>query len=173
MLFVGGPERNFGLCRLPIPGIDDHGPHKAYSFEDLYGDDRDQTPKSPANQFIVNPIGRGAFNIASVDAAPPPQPVDAVPPSLPVGTIIIKEKYTQLEDANQRTNPHSFGVMIKHEPGYNPEHGDWEYAYIELGDEMKITSAARGKLANCIDCHANAKTADYVFGSYLFLDVPE
>ena len=161
---VPAHQMNFGLCRLPIPGVDDHGPHNAYTFADLHGDDRDKTPKSPANQFIVNPIGRSAFYNVSDDALPAP---------LPVGTVIIKEKYNQIEDANKRANPHSFGVMIKHEPGYNPEQGDWEYAYIEMGDEMKITGATRGKLATCIDCHANRKAADYVFRNYPLMDLAE
>jgi hypothetical protein len=91
---------------------------------------------------------------------------------MPVGTVIIKEKYNLIEDANKRINPKAFGVMIKHEPGYDPEHGDWEYAYIEVDEPNTITGATRGKLASCIDCHANRKDTDYVFGSYPLLAQP-
>jgi len=166
---------NFALCRLPIPGVDDHGPHDAYAIEDLFDEDpdaipeviADATPTSPANQYIVNPVGREHF-YSDKQARDP-----AASQPLPVGTVIIKEKYQRIEDANKRTNPHSFGVMIKQEPGYDPEHGDWEYAYIELGNENKITSATRGKIASCIDCHANRKQTDYVFRGYPLMNAPD
>lgn len=160
--------RNFTLCGAPTPGIDDRGPHGA-SFSDVYvREDSNEEPKSPANQFIVNPIGRGHFydRSAQVDKS------DATPPPHPVGTVIIKEKYAYLKDAIQRHNPRAYGVMIKHEPGYNPEQGDWEYAYIELDEPNKITAATRGKLASCIDCHANRNTTDFVFRNYPLLASP-
>ena len=83
---VPANELNFGLCRIAIPGIDDHGPHNAYTLDELLGENRENKPKSPANQFIVNPIGRGHFDSVSghVDK------VAATPPRYTVGTVIIK-----------------------------------------------------------------------------------
>lgn len=157
----------YGLCRRRIPGIDDHGPHSA-NYKSWKSKHTDDTPKSPANQFLVNPIGRGHF----YDIASQVDKVKSVLPPHPVGTVIIKEKYNLIEDAKQRINPKAFGVMIKHEPGYDPEHGDWEYAYIELKEPNTITGATRGKLASCIDCHANRKLTDYVFRSYPLMPPP-
>lgn len=158
----------YGLCRRRIPGVDDHGPHSA-NYESWKSDYAEDPHKNPANQFIVNPIGRSHF----YDASDQIDKIAAVPAPLPAGTVIVKEKYDQIEDANNRTNPKAFGVMIKKEPGYDAEHNDWEYAYIEIDSEKKITAATRGKLANCIDCHANREHTDYVFRNYPLLTAPK
>ena len=165
---VPANELNFGLCRIAIPGIDDHGPHNAYTLDELLGENRENKPKSPANQFIVNPIARGHFYATTADR----DEAGTKPHAMPVGTVIIKEKYNRIEDAKKRVNPKAFGVMIKQEPGYNPEHGDWEYAYIEVDSSKQITSATRGKLANCIDCHGNRKQTDFVFRNYPLMQKP-
>jgi hypothetical protein len=85
----------------------------------------------------------------------------AVDKPLPVGTTIIKEKDT---DALAKGPPAEYGAMIKREPGYDPEHGDWEYLYVVQNPEKKVT---RGKLQTCIECHSHAKDRDYVFRTYL------
>jgi hypothetical protein len=68
----------------------------------------------------------------------------------PIGSIIVKQK-----------QPHGVGGMIKRSPGYDPDHGDWEYFYFE--DPLKVES---GKISTCVTCHAAAKDTDYVFGSW-------
>lgn len=86
--------------------------------------------------------------------------------SYPPGSVIVKQK-TLLDYYDPATkkfvSPHPAGVggMIKHAPGYDVEHGDWEYFYFD--DPEKIES---GKIASCIDCHGNAKARDHVFGSW-------
>lgn len=81
---------------------------------------------------------------------------------MPVGTVVLKEKHEN-ENASDRAN--EFGAMIKRAPGYDPEHGDWEYVY---GSILPKLTLERGKLANCIACHdAYAKKNDYLFRSYL------
>jgi hypothetical protein len=80
---------------------------------------------------------------------------------LPVGTVVVKEKH---KDILAEGPPNEYGAMIKHEPGYDPQHGDWEYLYVVRQPEKKVT---RGKLASCIDCHEHAKNRDYVFRTYL------
>lgn len=71
----------------------------------------------------------------------------------PPGSVILKEKYVAPGKA-----PDSLGIMIKREPGFDPEVGDWEFIF--LADGKKI---ARGQkdLKNCYDCHG---TTDSVFG---------
>ena len=82
---------------------------------------------------------------------------------VPVGTVVIKEKHPV---ANSKAAPVAVAAMIKREPGYDPEHGDWEYAYEQLVPvaEQKVT---HGKMENCINCHRIKKESDYLFRPYL------
>jgi hypothetical protein len=80
---------------------------------------------------------------------------------LPVGSTVVKEKHS---DHLAKGPPDEYGAMIKREPGYDPAHGDWEYLYVTLKPEKKVT---RGRLESCIDCHAHAKDKDYLFRTYL------
>jgi hypothetical protein len=81
-------------------------------------------------------------------------------PIFPVGSIITKEKMLSRE----ATTPELITVMVKREKGFNPEGGDWEYA-VRDGKDGKLQE--RGKLNNCVSCHALKKSTDYVFRSYL------
>jgi hypothetical protein len=82
---------------------------------------------------------------------------------LPVGTVVAKEKHAGFTAA--LNNPaNEFGVMTKREPGYDPENGNWEYAYVVRGPAKQVT---RGKLSSCIDCHSHMKDRDYLFRTYL------
>ncbi len=81
---------------------------------------------------------------------------------VPVGTVVVKEKHWN-EVAG---TPSAVAVMIKREPGYDPDHGDWEYGYEHLVAVVK-SRVVRGKLDSCIDCHTNAQRSDYLFRTYL------
>jgi hypothetical protein len=96
----------------------------------------------------VNPVGIDQFKAG--------KPV-------PVGTVVVKEKYQNFS-ANAR--PEAIGVMIKHEPGYDPDHGDWEYAFEQFQPEQD-RKMVRGKLENCIECHKGTRGTDYLFRPYL------
>ncbi len=78
--------------------------------------------------------------------------------TFPNGSILVKEK--QLEGQSSRDMA---TVMIKRSPGYNPKGGDWEYAVLDKAGTIE----SRGKLANCMGCHADQAKSDYVFRSYL------
>lgn len=81
--------------------------------------------------------------------------------TLPVGGTIVKEK---LDDSVKAAKLLAYGAMIKREPGYDPEHGDWEYVYADLsGAKPKIE---RGKIATCIQCHSIAKDRDYLYRTH-------
>ena len=71
--------------------------------------------------------------------------------AFPVGAVIVKEK---------QSSTNGVGGMIKRPPGYDPDHGDWEFFYFE--DPAKIES---GKIASCIQCHDGARQ-DHVFGDW-------
>jgi hypothetical protein len=84
----------------------------------------------------------------------------------PVGSIIVKEK--KALEYRSATQPGAWskandgvGGMIKRPPGYDPEHGDWEYFYFE--DLNKIES---GTIDSCVHCHSAAAGNDYVFGRW-------
>lgn len=81
-------------------------------------------------------------------------------PKFPVGTVLVKEKLS----TPTTPKPELLTAMVKLEPGYDPEHGDWEY-FVLAGDARKIT--ARGKLETCRSCHDARKDTDYAFLSYL------
>jgi hypothetical protein len=80
--------------------------------------------------------------------------------ALPTGAVVVKEKYAYWDASGPLSG---YAVMVKREPGYFPEGGDWEYEYVSLVPERKET---RGRLANCAACHASAKERDYLFRSY-------
>lgn len=80
---------------------------------------------------------------------------------LPAGTVIVKEKWQDHSEPKQLLE---YGLMIKREKGYYPESGDWEYAFVTLFPEKKET---RGRMAECADCHGQARDKDYLFRNYL------
>jgi len=75
---------------------------------------------------------------------------------MPIGSVVVKEKHARTMDA--------YALMIKREPGYDSEHGDWQYVYV---DAYAKPALSEGKLINCIQCHQGAKDSDYLFKFYL------
>jgi Cytochrome P460 len=91
----------------------------------------------------VNPVGIDAFLART---------------PVPVGTVVVKEKMTGGTVV-------AVGTMTKREPGYDADHGDWEYGYRELkGDAPPPTT---GKIDSCIACHRIAEKKDFLFRTYL------
>ncbi|XAM00640.1 cytochrome P460 family protein [Phycisphaeraceae bacterium D3-23] len=105
----------------------------------------------------VNPDGAAAF--AALD-------------TMPVGSVIVKEKHYFAEQAQTHATPTALGVMIKRAPGYDPDHGDWEYAYITLDADGAADQITRGQIATCIDCHTNNARHDYLYRNYLDSSIP-
>jgi Cytochrome P460 len=92
----------------------------------------------------------------------------------PVGTIVLKEKFeaTNLPPVifagvSTNTDWHTtlFTGMLKHEVGYNPECGDWEFFTVSADAS---TTTSRGKLQQCMDCHVDYKKSDYVTKDYIY-----
>ena len=54
--------------------------------------------------------------------------------------------------------------MRKMAAGYDPEHGDWEYAVLD-GTNKRVLS--RGRIDSCIECHRHYAETDFVTRSYL------
>ena len=79
---------------------------------------------------------------------------------LPVGSVVVKEKYRDIAAKEPMV---AYAVMTKRPAGYDPTGGDWEYAFVTLKPERKVT---RGKLVECATCHVEAKERDFLFRSY-------
>lgn len=82
----------------------------------------------------------------------------------PVGTIFVKENF--LAQVEAKTQALTLAVMIKHEPGFDPALGDWEF--IQIGrDGQTIAQGASSKdpaIANlCGNCHQNLANRDFIF----------
>lgn len=76
--------------------------------------------------------------------------------NFPTGSIIVKEKLLNPDD----TEPTALGMMIKREAGFDPNAGDWEFAYwIQDGGFIEGNEA----LSNCVQCHHEQTTTDMVF----------
>ena len=102
------------------------------------------------NKYIsvyVNEAGRAAM-------------MTQLTPKFPPGSIIVKEKLSSKTSAT----PELLTAMVKHEQGYDPESGDWEYVVLN-GTADAITE--RGKLTNCQSCHLRYRRSDFVTRTYL------
>lgn len=90
------------------------------------------------------------------------------------GTIFTKRAYSKKMDGSEGDLLMIF-AMIKHEKGYYPDGGDWEYAKIAYDKSVDYTmhpngilpgttdDKMRGKISGCADCHSAAKGNDFVF----------
>jgi hypothetical protein len=109
-----------------------------------------QEPSPHLHKYVsvfVNPVGRE-------------QMMTRREPQFPVGSVIVKEKLGKLDS----TMPEVLTAMIKREPGYNPDNGDWEYLVL---NGTAATIVERGKLTRCSGCHSSYQRTDFVTRTYL------
>ena len=120
----------FGLCRLPT---------------------------LPEQQFAESEHGHGRY---LRDWANPQAEAGiarrGAPPFGP-GSVIVKEKYVASAAGRDLV---AVAMMIKREPGFEPTHGDWDYAYYEPDLGVIQTNE---QSAYCSGCHAAAAPTDFVF----------
>jgi hypothetical protein len=74
------------------------------------------------------------------------------------GAAIVKEKLSYRDGVPEPVLV-AIGIMLKHERGFDSEHGDWEFAYWE---EAPGLLASPDQSAYCAACHASSLT-DFVF----------
>ena len=91
-----------------------------------------------------------------------------------IGTITTRKAYYYSVNGNERDSLLNVVVMVKREPGYYPEGGDWEYMDIKYNKNTNYIAnpngillelsdnIVRGKIAKCANCHAKAG-ANFVF----------
>jgi hypothetical protein len=120
----------FGLCRLPT---------------------------LPEQQFAESEHGHGRYLRDWAN----PEAVAGITrrgaPPFGEGSVIVKEKFVASSTGRDLV---AIAMMIKREPGFEPTHGDWDYAYYEP-DLGVIQSNEQS--AYCSGCHAGAASTDYVF----------
>jgi len=121
----------FGLCRLPTL--------RESEFQaSIHGDGR-------YLQDWANPLA--AQGIATHGT-----------PTFPVGAVIVKEKYAGPHVA--QADLVALALMIKRGSGFDPAHGDWDYAYYEPA--LGVVQSTE-QTTYCASCHAAAATTDFVF----------
>jgi hypothetical protein len=98
----------------------------------------------------------GSFGVVWVNNIGHESMTAAKPEKFPVGSVIVREKFTHQED----TKPELLAVMVKRGNGFNRKGGDWEYLIVE-GGLTKIRQ--RQTKGNCSSCHAQQKDRDFVF----------
>ena len=79
-----------------------------------------------------------------------------------VGTDESTGEEKESDPMVRHERPEGVGGMVKRQKGYAPEHGDWEYFYLEKPDNK----VEHGLIRSCADCHAKARDSDYVFGRW-------
>jgi hypothetical protein len=84
---------------------------------------------------------------------------------VPLGTVAIKTSAPATDGAVE-----AITVMVKREPGYSPDHGDWMYEMrgadgtVMMDDDQQ---PMQGPIPMCIDCHVAAAGTDYLAGTHL------
>lgn len=110
----------------------------------------------PEMQFSMSDHGKDRLLLywGNAEAAPGFMAKD-VP--FPVGAAIVKEKFSPSGSGMMLVGK---GAMIKRAPGFDPAHGDWEFAYWEASSGI-LAGAAEAE--SCGNCHAGAAATDFVF----------
>ncbi len=79
------------------------------------------------------------------------------------GTMFIKEHYIATE--GRPGDPSQLSIMIKRDPGYDPEFGDWEYIQSDEKGSVLMSGNSHDAAIKkaCLDCHANMAERDFIF----------
>ena len=84
----------------------------------------------------------------------------------PTGTVFIKENY--LAQDGRVGQPLTLTTMVKREPGYDPEHNDWEYIQSSVSGKVLLQGPYSDPTvkAVCAECHNNIAERDYIFSTF-------
>jgi len=127
---IGVSSEIFTLCRLPTLA------------------ENEFTDSEHGGQRLLmdwlNPRAHSGFAQGAVPFAP--------------GAAIVKEKLVRRADVAGLSLV-ALGIMLKHTPGFDPEHGDWEFGYWEEAPGLMVGAT---QSAYCAECHAGSPT-DFVF----------
>jgi cytochrome c553 len=120
----------FSLCRLPTPA-------ETTFVDSPHGDDL----------YLLDYLNDAAVRGDASKANTP----------FPVGAAIVKQKLTSGFSGEYLIS--ALGLMLKHEPGFDPTHGDWEFGYWTPSEGLRAGPATA---TACGGCHAGSQT-DFVF----------
>ena len=103
--------------------------------------------------------GPTGFREVFINAVGKPTSDGKVDLPYPTGTILVKETYKSDNGAKGKLK--DLTIMVKRDPGYDSDNGDWEYLMVTAS--LRIRS--QGRINMCIDCHAAGVMDAYVFTS--------
>ncbi len=85
----------------------------------------------------------------------------------PVGTVVLKENFTS--DKGRPDLATTLTIMVKHEKGYSPKGGDWEYIESTKDGQVIMRGKAEDEAINqrCAACHMSIKDRDYIYSVHL------
>ncbi|HEY6805897.1 MAG TPA: cytochrome P460 family protein [Pyrinomonadaceae bacterium] len=113
---------------------------------------REFTPDSSSKSINVDHLGLGPVFVNETAL----QTIESKATAYPEGSILVREKPSKSSDKP----PQLLSVMIKHEAGFNPAGGDWEFLLINgPGTKVKLSQ----KTGECLNCHVTQKQTDFVY----------
>lgn len=116
-----------------------------------------RSPSHPETAFVASVHGDKLYLLDWLNDAAVRGSATMASSAFPVGAALVKEKLTLKPDGKFELS--ALGLMIKHEPGFDPAHGDWEFGYWAASQGP---STAPERATECAGCHAASKT-DFVY----------
>ncbi|MDX6693163.1 MAG: hypothetical protein QOF02_766 [Blastocatellia bacterium] len=127
---------------------------------------RGRESKSKDSSVAPHATGAASYGVVYVNELARDAMFNQKNPQFAVGSIIVREKLSQANDASAA--PQQLAVLVKRERGFNPKASDWEFMMLD-GDARTIRQ--REKTGSCRKCHAEQKKSDYVFRTYLPVEI--
>jgi hypothetical protein len=81
--------------------------------------------------------------------------------AVPVGTVAMKPF-----DNDGQEGVDGIAVMIKKEPNFDPENGDWYYEMRDKDGNL-LAQPPAGRVKMCIECHKAGAAKDYLLGTQM------
>jgi hypothetical protein len=114
-------------------------------------------PTLPEREFAESEHGAGRYLQDWANAEAEAGIAQRGAPPFTPGSVIVKEKYVATGTGLELV---AIAMMIKREQGFQPAHGDWDYAYYE--PELGVIQT-KAQSDYCSGCHAAAAETDFVF----------
>lgn len=82
------------------------------------------------------------------------------------GTIVLKENFGASNGSPD--TPLTVTMMIKREPGYDSQYGDWQYVQFDKNANIILSGKANDPVVKpmCGNCHVNIGERDYIFANF-------
>lgn len=141
---IGTSERPRGAAR----DVRDGGSEGAVAADVLPKDYATTFRKLNASRFVSvgHAPGRWDVDVYANDVAA--TAVAASSRKMPVGAVFVEEHFERADDGARGP----VMMMTKREPGYAPEHGDWQWTVVGAGGQV----AFDGVVESCAGCHDDA-----------------